>query len=406
MAEHPNDLALKDASKGFDCLFSNDIVGARKEFAADSTPFHWMGLGVCAFLQAALGMEPALMTEASRCLTNAEAESKNLIKTAKSPSASCYPPGTEWEIMNADAIILLGLTHALRSVSTAYPSTLPIPNLHHDSESYMGYLQCLAHGKFTKLYKTVFPNGLDDYSTPSATPAISRNASNPNLSTINRGSSFFGRWTRPGGSTLSVPSGHAIPNLGPSGPVEEMIISGTAFGYGLFNLVFSLLPKKVQSVVGWFGFKHDRKVALQALAVAAAKSDVHSIFAGLVLMTYYGVVLLLSGYQADEAHIVKQYRAIVEKIEPKYPTGALWILNRAKILRMTHDAEAAIRVLQDGLGPERPFSFAQADTLLVFELSWTLLSQRRYQEAADSFLRLTELNSWSFLSFNLPPGHP
>ena len=33
----------------------------------------------------------------------------------------------------------------------------------------------------------------------------------------------------------------------------------------------------------------------------------------LVLMTYHGVVLLMSGYQADEAHIVKQYQAIVDE---------------------------------------------------------------------------------------------
>lgn len=33
----------------------------------------------------------------------------------------------------------------------------------------------------------------------------------------------------------------------------------------------------------------------------------------LTLMTYHGVVLLLAGYQADEAHIVKQYKAIVDK---------------------------------------------------------------------------------------------
>jgi hypothetical protein len=33
----------------------------------------------------------------------------------------------------------------------------------------------------------------------------------------------------------------------------------------------------------------------------------------LVLMTYYGVVLLFSGYQADEAHIIKQYKGIVDK---------------------------------------------------------------------------------------------
>jgi hypothetical protein len=64
-------------------------------------------------------------------------------------------------------------------------------------------------------------------------------------------------------------------------------------------------------------------------------------------MTYHGVVLLLSGYQADEAHTIKQYRAIVDKsvvsslfsrlrltygfsIEARYPTGALWILNRVR----------------------------------------------------------------------------
>ena len=64
------------------------------------------------------------------------------------------------------------------------------------------------------------------------------------------------------------------------GPIEELILSGTAFGFGLFNLVFSLLPAKVKGVVGFFGFHHDRKLALRALAVSAAKKDVHSVFAG------------------------------------------------------------------------------------------------------------------------------
>ena len=62
-------------------------------------------------------------------------------------------------------------------------------------------------------------------------------------------------------------------------------------------------------------------------------------------MTYHGVVLLLAGYQADEDHILRQYRAIVDKyvvfrldyrrisshtlrLEARYPTGSLWILNR------------------------------------------------------------------------------
>lgn len=68
-----------------------------------------------------------------------------------------------------------------------------------------------------------------------------------------------------------------------------------------------------RSVVGFFGFNHDRKLALRALAVSASGNDVHSVFAGLALMTYYGVVLLMSGYQADEKYILKQYRSIVDK---------------------------------------------------------------------------------------------
>jgi len=33
--------------------------------------------------------------------------------------------------------------------------------------------------------------------------------------------------------------------------------------------------------------------------------------------------------------------------------------------------------------------------LLIFELAWTLLAQKRYQEAADTFINITKLNTWS-----------
>ncbi|KAG6815974.1 hypothetical protein H0H87_009701 [Tephrocybe sp. NHM501043] len=384
---------LASATRGFDYLFCNDLARAKAHFEGKDDPYHLLGLGVCAFMEAALGMESGLLVEATRCLSQSEAGARKQMKSAiKAHPNQRFAPGLEWEILNADAVVLLGLTNAL-------------------SESYMGYLQCMyalnsAHSKFSKLYKTVFPNGLDAYTTPSATPAPSRKSSTPslhsaassttNLPTQPASKSLFARFTS---STLSIPSTLRTPEgnteIPPDGPVEDLIVAGTAFGFGLFNLVFSLLPKKVQGVVGFLGFKHDRKLALRALAVSASKTDVHSVFAGLVLMTYYGVVLLLSGYQADETHIIKQYKAIVESIEKRYPDGALWILNRAKIMRMSYDPEGAIKVLRDGLRPDRPPSFAQADTLLVFELAWTLLGQRRYQDAADMFIKVTEINSWS-----------
>ena len=35
-------------------------------------------------------------------------------------------------------------------------------------------------------------------------------------------------------------------------------------------------------------------------------------------MTYYGVVLLMSGYQADEKNILKQYKIFVDKCAKTY----------------------------------------------------------------------------------------
>ncbi|KAK7062759.1 Mitochondrial outer membrane protein iml2 [Paramarasmius palmivorus] len=398
---------LEAASKAFDHLFTNEIVEAKAAFSAEESPFHLVGMAVCVFLEAALGMESAQMTEASKLLTQAEVATKKQINKPSTPSR--FPAGLEMEILNADTVVLLGITYAL-------------------SESYMGYAQCMyslnsAHSKFTKLYKTVFPNGLEGYSTPAASPLPSRRPSQPDLrqdaseklsvptltpkpslsslaTSSKKGSGFFGRWTGTGSPSASTAP---LPSPAQDGPIEDLIVCGTAFGFGLFNLVFSLLPKKVQSVVGFFGFKHDRRLALQALAVAAAKKDVHSVFAGLVLMTYHGVVLLFSGYQADEAHILRQYSAIVNSVHSRYPDGSLWILNEAKIKRMSGDSEGAVRVLTDGLEKskkkDKVNAFRQADTLLVFELAWTYLSRRQYQEAAQAFIRVTELNSWSHATY-------
>ncbi|KAI8989806.1 outer membrane protein Iml2/Tetratricopeptide repeat protein 39 [Trametes punicea] len=393
LSPQETEVQLRAATAGFDCLFANELDKAREIFASGDSPFHSLGLGVCAFLEAALGMETGLMAEASRLLALAEAGAKKQLKFAKSSATKTtqFPPGTEWELLHSDAVILLGLTHAL-------------------SESYMGYLQCLyamnsAHSKFSKLYKTVYPNGLQNYATPAASSASSRAASiyseasgssSQAAAPKQTKSGFLSRFT---GVSLTVPAAPQTPIVAEEGSVDELVLSGAAFGYGLFNLVFSLLPAKIRGVVGFLGFHHDRKLALKALAVSAAKSDVHAVFAGLALITYHGVVLLLSGYQADEAHIVKQYRAVVDKLESRYPTGSLWILNRAKILRMCYDPDGAIKVLQDGLEPGHPHTFAQADGLLIFELAWTLLSQRRYQDAADAFIRMTQINSWSHATY-------
>ena len=48
---------LRSATEGFDALFADQIGPAKEVFAINDSPFHVLGLGVCSFLEAALGME-------------------------------------------------------------------------------------------------------------------------------------------------------------------------------------------------------------------------------------------------------------------------------------------------------------------------------------------------------------
>jgi hypothetical protein len=109
--------------------------------------------------------------------------------------------------------------------------------------------------------------------SPPPTPnAVQIPNTNAGSSIVKARSGFFGRWTS--GQTLTIPipvNGVNIVNgeIVEDGPVDELIVAGTAFGkfrcffffivfrstvsalvgYGLFNLVFSLLPKKIQYAI-------------------------------------------------------------------------------------------------------------------------------------------------------------
>ena len=51
---------LQKATIGFDHLFSDEIADAKSVFHEHDSPFHHLGLGVCSFLEASLGMEVRL----------------------------------------------------------------------------------------------------------------------------------------------------------------------------------------------------------------------------------------------------------------------------------------------------------------------------------------------------------
>ncbi|KAG8934191.1 hypothetical protein FRC01_004524 [Tulasnella sp. 417] len=391
---------LEDAAKGFDAVFGDDVVKAKEIRTSE------LLVGARRPWTHKTTLKDALMVDASKALADSETTTNQALKASKShKSLTRFPAGMEWEVLHADTVVLQGLTQAL-------------------SESYMGYLKCLyslnsAHGAFTKLFKRVFPNGLDNYSGPSILPLPSEKPSSSsltvnNIAAGNTSRGFLSRLTASAPASASstpIGSGTATPaGFEPEGALEELIFYGVAFGFGLFNLVFSMLPAKVKRLVGLFGYQSDRRLGMHALSVAATGKDIHSNFAAsvqachhptllLTILTYEGLKLLLAGYQANERDLIDRLSRMLESLEARFPHGSLWLLNRAKLLRYQTKPEEAIAVLQKGLGPSRPVKFKQADALLNFELAWDLLSIRRYKESADAWLRMLELNTWSHATY-------
>lgn len=206
--------------------------------------------------------------------------------------------------------------------------------------------------------------------------------------------------------------------------LTTLIISGAAFGFGLFGLIFSLLPPKLRKLISWFGFSNsNRTVALKLLTVAASTGDdVHgwavrflpqpcleltqpvaatlrrcrssrttrssfSVSAGYTSLQKENLAttsLLVSGWQAEEAYLLRETTAVLSRVTAKFPDGTLWILNRmlslcvlskrfltflvgAKLFRMSNDVESAITTIETALA--KGSTFREADSLLVFEVS-------------------------------------
>lgn len=188
-------------------------------------------------------------------------------------------------------------------------------------------LSVFADASFSRLFRTVYPNGLDEYATPGHTPTSSRTGSIHSVrysaaqpAPQARPSGFLARW---GFVSSTAPPTLGTKNNPSSGAIEELILSGAAFGelliagvpcslfvtqcgrwieaMGCSTSCFPFfLPKSgkgyplesgfltssiyLRTVVGLLGYNHDRQLALRALAVSAARSDVHSVFAGCVFL--------------------------------------------------------------------------------------------------------------------------
>ena len=169
MAAPADDTAalLRAATRGFDHIFSNEILAARAVFdSTNDSAFHALGLGVCAFLEAALGMEvrPRPLPSSLRPLTAPPGQPRRRGEQAARPRRGrreeagkgykgcperrALPPGNRVRAhpRRHHHPPRLDERNQVRALPVPRPPQpdAPLTACRMDrSESYMGYLQCL-----------------------------------------------------------------------------------------------------------------------------------------------------------------------------------------------------------------------------------------------------------------------
>lgn len=429
---------IEIATRGFDCLLNNDLTAAEGILAANPlSPFSVLGLGTSYFLAAALSREDDELQRAVDTLAQAETMATAALGAKRAKEPYIYPPETVYKLLIADSQIASALIAIL-------------------SETYSGFISgCWklkkAHSLCSQVEKAVFPDGFDSAEpldaifnrlnrhylaqkadpqseAPSSsfgssflpwkrrkdtTPLRHANSS-PTLSTL-RDRQVAATASAPQSRDSSLPASAdaSVDNLTsttqslkihPEALWEEdaiasTVVGGAALGAGMFGLISSMMPPKARKLMSWVGFGGtDREGALKLLTISAsAGRDVHSAFAALTLLTWYGLILLLSGWQADEQYLFDHCSSMLNRVVSRFPNGTLWQLNRAKLARYQRNPDEAIDIIEANLKVES--AFREADSLLVFELSWLYLSKAEYIKTADNFERMCTMNKWSLATY-------
>lgn len=177
-------------------------------------------------------------------------------------------------------------------------------------------------------------------------------------------------------------------------PIDEFIISGASFCFGILLVMVSMVPPAFASVLKVIGFKGDKDRGLRMLWQATKFNNMHGAMAGVVLMGYFngfvGFCDIVPG-AGEGAYPERRCKALMAEMRRRYPTSHLWLLEEARMLSREKHLEASVKYLED-IG-ESPFK--QLEALSWFERSLDLMYLHDYVKTSTAFQTCIKLNNWS-----------
>lgn len=185
--------------------------------------------------------------------------------------------------------------------------------------------------------------------------------------------------------------------------IDEFIESSAGLCYGIIQLILSILPPAVTSVLSAFGFNIDKMEGLHLLWDVVNERNIFSgLSLGTLVIYYHGPFKFIDNNfnipikdkkVESLIHPGKKLDEMILKATYVFPDSSLWILQEAIVLSSKGELKKALDVInQKNIEDTK---MLQIKAQLVFCRALLYCFNFDYEKAAEDFIYLLEINEWS-----------
>jgi tetratricopeptide (TPR) repeat protein len=189
----------------------------------------------------------------------------------------------------------------------------------------------------------------------------------------------------------SLPDCDFVTDLGHE---DDRLRGAVYFGYGIMNIVLSLIPPKLMKLANLFGFSGDRRLGLQALEFASHSQDMKAPLARIALLWYHTIVrpfFALDGEKEDAG--ADEADRLLKEAESLYPNSALFLYFKGKVLYLRRQLGDALAVYTSAASLSR--DQREIEHIALYEKGWIHFLQLNYAESLPCYIRLKNETRWS-----------
>lgn len=384
---------LADAMKWTSLIMNDDIDGASEGLERGDSSFHTLGAGVTSFMRSVLGFEKEVMVSTAAklndCETKAWADYKRVQKYQSTIPDRLYPPGTEYELVRAEAQLMGAVVGVLNeSIVEAMKSFYKLRKAFVILDSIVA-AETKASAALASERQQENGKPRDAIQTPDKATSV---RSSVNLS---RPSSPLEM------QSLQSSIADANDEVKITDTMDVFIHSGTNMCFGLLLLILSLVPPAFSKILSVVGFHGDRARGIRMLWRAAAHNNINGALAGMMLLGYYngllGTVDILPAqqdYDVDAESVGPPHdkcRQLLADLRSRYPDSRMWRVEEARLYANDKNLPQAIELL--ATGKESPMK--QITAVNYFELGINAMILQDWNLMRDTFLRCLTISDWS-----------